>query len=294
LGKEKPASPKPTVNLTRNKCSYCSKQSQPTPIKQISRRRNNFRDKFRYSTPIPEKEIIITSYNMKLNEKIPSFCSAKLLKEFRDEIIVQAKSHHLAINYDKYTKQKNWTTFIPSFMKKKSYKVNDFISRAKVQVNLYKTLAKEKIRLLIIENTPTKILTIELDYRSEECNRIYHMTDFSYYKEFEEIEEEHRFITVRDYYTLKYDYPGINDREILDVMWRAYRKAEIIRMLKDSQDKPYPYCPMRCSKARDFDYLKDDKLEEQELENITLAANSKKWIPHVIEIFEHLKKRYSQ
>jgi hypothetical protein len=125
---------------------------------------------------------------MKLNEKISSFRSAKLLKEFREEIIAQAKSYHIEIEYDKYTKLKKWKTYIPRTLKEKLYKTEDFISRG-----------KDQVKLLIIENTQVKILPIELDYYSEECDRIYHMSDVSYFKEFFPYEEEIRFITVRDY-----------------------------------------------------------------------------------------------
>jgi hypothetical protein len=99
--------PRPVTTQTRNKFSYCSNQPESVITNHSPRRRNNFRDKFRYSTPIPEKEIIITLYNMKLNEKIPFFWLAKLLKEFREEIIVQTRSYHIAIDFDKYTEQKN-------------------------------------------------------------------------------------------------------------------------------------------------------------------------------------------
>jgi hypothetical protein len=47
----------------------------------------NYRNKFRYSTSLPEKEEVITLYSMTLKEKIPSFSQAKFMKTFRDEII---------------------------------------------------------------------------------------------------------------------------------------------------------------------------------------------------------------
>jgi hypothetical protein len=67
--------------------SHKTKSSEPSPTKQNQKRRMNYRDKFRCSIPLPEKEEVITLYSMTLKEKIPSFRQAKFMKTFRNGII---------------------------------------------------------------------------------------------------------------------------------------------------------------------------------------------------------------
>jgi hypothetical protein len=75
----------------------------------------------------------------------------------------------------------------------------------------------------------------------------------------------------------KYVNPGIGEDDIKDAMWCVNMREEIIRMPELLQDKSYPYTLIRCPKTKDFDYLKVDKLDEQEFEETTLVTNLKKW-----------------
>jgi hypothetical protein len=97
------------------------------------RKKRNFRDKFRYSTPMPAKEVIVTTYIIKLNEKIPSFGMAIFMKFLNEQIDIQKEKHYEAIKPDEYTKNRTWRSTIPKQIRKTHYNRNDFIASAKAQ-----------------------------------------------------------------------------------------------------------------------------------------------------------------
>jgi Fe-S cluster biosynthesis and repair protein YggX len=88
----------------------------------------------------------------------------------------------------------------PFPLKKKLYKTLDFIRSAKQQYDLHQTLLVEAIKLSIIKNTPVKILALDLNLDSSECNRINNLLDFFYLRRYDPTEWRHRKIAVIDYY----------------------------------------------------------------------------------------------
>jgi hypothetical protein len=105
--------PKQEVPPMKNKFRYCTKNELPYTRQNYKKRRNDYRNKFCYSTPLPEKEIIIRSYNIKMKERIPSFKAAKLLIKFRDEIFEQIRSYQKTLAYDEFTEHKKWKNVHP-------------------------------------------------------------------------------------------------------------------------------------------------------------------------------------
>jgi hypothetical protein len=173
---------------------------------------------------LPEKEIVITTSNIKCNEKIPSFHLAKFLKSFSEEIIIPSTEPRIAIEYEKYTNQKNWVTSVSLSIKQKHYKIKDFINSARSQYILHQTLSLEAFKLIIMKNTPVKILSVKLDYHSPESERILNMVDF--YEEDELVEERERYPIVDCYHLIKGLDMSIEDEFFKMMIWQNHMLRE--------------------------------------------------------------------
>jgi hypothetical protein len=97
---------------------------------------------------------------------------AIFMKSLNEQQYIQKEKHYEAIKLEEYTKNRNWRSTITKQIRKAHYNRNDFIASAKAQHVLHQKLAEKAGKLTIMKHTPIKILALELDLFSPECERI--------------------------------------------------------------------------------------------------------------------------
>jgi hypothetical protein len=229
---EKKEAPKPEpVNVETTKQTYYPRQNTRT-----NRYRPRYRDLFTYKSPTPE--IIITTYQVSQQKEKVYLASMIQFKRFVDNIANLKLNQKPMITFDEYRKQKKWLTDInlPLRRKRHSY---DWMEMNNKQTDHWKTIAREKIDLMIIENTPRTIYLIEYDYHSLQSEELFEeISNISYDEEYSGCQKESaRKIILDDYYNNNdYKLENVKKEYFKDYWFRSLIPIEVESIFQASTD----------------------------------------------------------